>query len=124
MLGWDCVPRSLPHRLRAVEQFQAGALEAPLGEVTIAFCNVVGANTLLAWNRELAVDALESFQVCACRDLMFGRSVCRPIIDSCLLHAPSQPRRYQKVELRAANKQLLDAPLLCNVAVLNIQQRC
>ena len=38
-----------------------GVLDAPVGYVTIAFMNVVGSQTLLSWNADVAQMALKLF---------------------------------------------------------------
>ena len=49
--------------LRTEKQVSPGILAAPVGKVTIVFMNVVGAQTLLAWNAEVARTALASFHL-------------------------------------------------------------
>ncbi|KAL6754411.1 nucleotide cyclase [Haematococcus lacustris] len=60
--------RGLEHRaaflqgpLRASEQLQAGVLDAPLGDVSITFANLVGVGTLMAWDKTLASAALDLY---------------------------------------------------------------
>ncbi|KAL6753208.1 hypothetical protein V8C86DRAFT_3019502 [Haematococcus lacustris] len=62
--------RGLEHRaaflqgpLRASEQLQAGVLDAPLGDVSITFANLVGVGTLMAWDKTLASAALDLYHV-------------------------------------------------------------
>ncbi|KAJ9514245.1 hypothetical protein QJQ45_012245 [Haematococcus lacustris] len=49
--------------LRASQQLQAGVLDAPLGDVSIAFANMVGVGTLMAWNKTLASNALDLYHI-------------------------------------------------------------
>lgn len=46
-----------------LQRARSHVVQAPLGDVTVAFTKVSGASTLLAWNRELAQEALQLFQV-------------------------------------------------------------
>ncbi len=57
-------------QLRGTQQLALGALHAPVGHVAVVFSNLVGAGTLLAWNRELAEQAIATYQALAC-DLLF-----------------------------------------------------
>ncbi len=41
---------------------QIGALNAPVGQASVAFANLVGASTLLAWDREIAQRAVDLYQ--------------------------------------------------------------
>lgn len=47
--------------LRTHEKLELDALEAPIGHITIAFANLVGASTLMAWDQKLAHRALDLF---------------------------------------------------------------
>ncbi|KAL6750703.1 nucleotide cyclase [Haematococcus lacustris] len=49
--------------LRASQQLQAGVLDAPLGDVSIAFANMVGVGTLMAWDKTLASTALDLYHI-------------------------------------------------------------
>ncbi len=42
-------------------QVDPGVLDAPVGCVTVAFMNVVGAQTLLSWNADVAQQAIKIF---------------------------------------------------------------
>ncbi len=67
----------LDPELRSVTQLQLGVLQAPLGQVSIAFVNVVGASTLLAWDAEVAGRALQLFHRRATELLMRPRANAR-----------------------------------------------
>ncbi len=47
--------------LRNTEQLAAGVLQAPIGSASVVFCTMVGYSTLLAWDKELAQDALAQY---------------------------------------------------------------
>ncbi len=47
--------------LRGLEQRSTGALDAPVHHAAIAFAHVVGASTLLAWNRDVATRAFATY---------------------------------------------------------------
>ncbi|KAG1668893.1 hypothetical protein FOA52_016062 [Chlamydomonas sp. UWO 241] len=53
--------------LRDVEKLQLSVLDAPLGNVTIAFVNIVGMSTLQAWNKDHAARALSVFRALSTR---------------------------------------------------------
>ncbi len=56
--------------LRSVTQLQAGALQAPMQNASVAFCNVVGAAALLAWDAEVAGRALQLYHQRAAQAMM------------------------------------------------------
>lgn len=72
----------LPPALRATCQLQPGVLEAPLGDVTISFALVVGASALMAWDRRLASEALQVFQVGEPRAVQEGRGLLAAVLAS------------------------------------------
>lgn len=47
--------------MRTQEKLELDALDAPLGQITIAFANVVGVPTLMAWDQERTRHALDIF---------------------------------------------------------------
>lgn len=51
-MSCDLVPR-LPYlgTLRTMGSTELGVLDAPLGHVTVVFANLVGASTLLSWDK-------------------------------------------------------------------------
>ncbi len=59
-------------RLRKVRQIQTGTLEAPVNQAAIVFAHLVGASTLMAWNRDLATRAVELFENRAAALLLSG----------------------------------------------------
>ncbi len=66
----------LDPELRSVTQLQLGVLQAPVGYVSIAFVNVVGASTLLAWDAEVAGRALQLFHTRAMELMLALRVDC------------------------------------------------
>ncbi|KAG1669083.1 hypothetical protein FOA52_004002 [Chlamydomonas sp. UWO 241] len=64
---YQAIERTLVPRLAAFEplrglrELQAGAMDAPVGTVTIAFANMVGLATLQAWSQDQAHVALDAY---------------------------------------------------------------
>ncbi|KAG1676736.1 hypothetical protein FOA52_005025 [Chlamydomonas sp. UWO 241] len=67
VIMYQAIDRSLVPRLAAFEplrglsELQAGAMDAPVGTVTIAFANMIGLATLRAWDKDRADAALAAY---------------------------------------------------------------
>ncbi len=68
--------------LRTATQLQLGVLQAPVGRISIAFANVVGAAALLAWDAEVARRALELFHHKAAQLMISPAGVSPPAGDA------------------------------------------
>ncbi|MEW5319088.1 MAG: hypothetical protein WDW38_010259 [Sanguina aurantia] len=76
---------------RSLAQLDPGVLDAPVGSVTVAFQNVVGAQTLLSWNADCAQVALQIFHNLVGEELKKRRGYLVEAVDGLFLAAFQQP---------------------------------
>ncbi|KAG2501553.1 hypothetical protein HYH03_000060 [Edaphochlamys debaryana] len=72
-------------------QVDPGVLDAPVGCVTVAFMNVVGAQTLLSWNADVAQQAIKIFHTVVGDELKRRRGYLVEAVDGLFLAAFQRP---------------------------------
>jgi len=77
--------------VRTSSQLDPGVLDAPVGCVTVAFMNVVGAQTLLSWNADIAQQALKVFHGVVGEELKACRGYLVEAVDGLFLAAFQRP---------------------------------
>lgn len=76
---------------RSICQLDPGVLDAPVGCVTVAFMNVVGAQTLLSWNADVAQQAIKIFHVVVGEELKRLKGYLVEAVDGLFLAAFQRP---------------------------------
>ncbi|KXZ55594.1 hypothetical protein GPECTOR_2g1144 [Gonium pectorale] len=72
-------------------QVDPGVLDAPVGCVTVAFMNVVGAQTLLSWNADVAQQAIKIFHTVVGDELKRRKGYLVEAVDGLFLAAFQRP---------------------------------
>ncbi|GLI68043.1 hypothetical protein VaNZ11_012366 [Volvox africanus] len=72
-------------------QVDPGVLDAPVGCVTVAFMNVVGAQTLLSWNADVAQQAIKIFHTVVGEELKRRKGYLVEAVDGLFLAAFQRP---------------------------------
>ncbi|MEW5301527.1 MAG: hypothetical protein WDW36_004384 [Sanguina aurantia] len=83
--------RTLDPAIGSLAQLDPGVLDAPVGSVTVAFQNVVGAQTLLSWNADCAQVALQIFHNLVGEELKKRRGYLVEAVDGLFLAAFQRP---------------------------------
>ncbi|MEW5318290.1 MAG: hypothetical protein WDW38_009523 [Sanguina aurantia] len=77
--------------IKTMLQLSPSVLDAPVGLVTVAFMNVVGAQTLLSWKRAVTKEALRMYEAAAMALLRLHRGYMVEAVDGLIIAAFFRP---------------------------------